>query len=249
MYTLSTNCDICNNSTIKLFAEEVQHLVKKLPFPCLHAGLISLFRLNHAGEGAVFPTPRPGFPVLPDKENKPNKTANGFRAGASSVVSAVEKGKLQQKINSLKAWMRQLMVINEKLRAAVDKSMHGMIKEYPDLEIASINEFMGEIDQNHGGRIDMAMEFMGRIAKVKEGDGLDPELDKLAKSQEAHDTRQSPEIGGKEETRSTSLPLPCSRTQEPAGMEDSASGGPKERSMFAGRRRREADRKRWRTHK
>ena len=68
-YMLSTDCDVCNDGTIKLFAEEVQHLFEKLPFPCLHAGLINLFRLNPAGEGTVFPTPRQGFPLLPDREN------------------------------------------------------------------------------------------------------------------------------------------------------------------------------------
>ena len=38
-YMLSTNCNICNDGTMKLFAEEVQHLVKKLQIRCLHAGL------------------------------------------------------------------------------------------------------------------------------------------------------------------------------------------------------------------
>ena len=71
--TLSTDSNVCNTGTIKLFAEEVQHRVEKLPFTCLPAGLVNLFRLNPAGEGTVFPTPRPGFPGLPDRENEANK--------------------------------------------------------------------------------------------------------------------------------------------------------------------------------
>ena len=44
--------------------------------------------------------------------------------------------------------------------------------------------------------------------------------------QEAHNKRQSPEICNEEEIRLTRLPTPPSRTQEPAGKEYGASGGP-----------------------
>ena len=102
---LSTNCAVCNDGTIKLFAEEVQYLDDKLPFPCQHAGIINSFRLNSIGEGTVFPTPRPGLPLLPDRENEATETANAIRAGASSVVSAVKTGKLQERSNDLKEGM------------------------------------------------------------------------------------------------------------------------------------------------
>ena len=50
-YTLCAFCNICNDRTIKLFAEEVQQLINKLPFACLHAGHISSIQLNPAEEG------------------------------------------------------------------------------------------------------------------------------------------------------------------------------------------------------
>ena len=106
--------------------------------------------------------------------------------------------------------------------------------------------------------VDTGVDIMGRIAEVKEEDALDPEVEELAGPQEDHDARQSPEIGDeektrstrlppppsktqevhnarhspevddKEETRSTRLPTSPSRTQKPGGMEDTASGGPRQ---------------------
>ena len=35
---LGSSCDICNDGTVKLFVEEVQYLVNKLPFTCQHKG-------------------------------------------------------------------------------------------------------------------------------------------------------------------------------------------------------------------
>ena len=170
-YMLSTNCVICNDGTIKLFAKEVQHLNNKLPFPCLHARVVNLFRLNPARVGTVFPTPRPGFPVLPDIENKANKTANAIRAGASSVVSAVETGKLQERSDDLKEGMRQLMAVNKRLRGAMDGCEDGMIKVYPNLEIPNIDEFMGDlVESTETLDVDTAFEILGRIVKVKEED-------------------------------------------------------------------------------
>ena len=79
-----------------------------------------------------------------------------------------------------------------------------MIKEYPDLEIANINKFMGYVMESTKTLVidvDMVMEIMGRLVKVKDKDDLDPELEELAGPQEAHDTRRSPAIGGKKGTR------------------------------------------------
>ena len=50
-YMLSTDCNVCNNGRIKLFAVKVQHLVEKLPFPCLHKGLIKGKRHNTTWQG------------------------------------------------------------------------------------------------------------------------------------------------------------------------------------------------------
>jgi hypothetical protein len=88
--------------------------------------------------------------------------------------------------------------------ADVDKCEDGMIEGYPDLEIANIDRFMGDLMEKTKTLVvdvDMAVEFMGRIAEIKEGDGLDPKLEKLAGPQDAHDTRQSPEMGCEELTR------------------------------------------------
>ena len=128
-----------------MFAEEVQHLVRKMLFPCLQAGLVSSFRLNHAGEGAVFPATRPGFPVLPNNGSKVNKAATGSRPETSFVVSPVETGKLKQRGDSRRVEMRKLTAINEKLRAAVEEYEDKMIEGYPDQEIANINKFMDNL--------------------------------------------------------------------------------------------------------
>ena len=215
---LRADCNVCNDSAIGLVTEEVQHLVKTLPFPCPHAGHIILFRLDHAGEGAVFPNPRPGCPVLSDKKGKANGT----------VVSAVKTRKFQQRSNSLKVGAQRLTAINKKLRAAVSRCEDRMIKGYPDLEFAIIDKFIGALVESTGTlgvNVDMAVESFCRIAEVKERYGLDPKIEELARPQEAHNTRRPPEISGEDETRSNSLPPPSSRTQEPAGTEDSASGG------------------------
>ena len=79
----------------------------------------------------------------------------------------------------------------------------------------------------------MTVDIMGRIAEVKEEDGCNPKVEELVGPQEAHNTRRSPEIDGDEETRSTSLPPSPSRTQEPAGTEDSAAGGPQQSEAFS----------------
>ena len=73
--TLGAFCDVCNDGTIKLFAEEEQHLINKLPFACLQAGRISSIQLKLAKEDTMLPTPRPGFPVLQDMEDEANENA------------------------------------------------------------------------------------------------------------------------------------------------------------------------------
>ena len=40
-HVLGSSCNICNDGTVKLFVEEVQYLVNKLPFACQHKGFIS----------------------------------------------------------------------------------------------------------------------------------------------------------------------------------------------------------------
>ena len=51
-------------------------------------------------EGAQIATP--GFPALQNTEEGPSDTVNRIRAGASSMVSVIETGKLQQNSENLK---------------------------------------------------------------------------------------------------------------------------------------------------
>ena len=126
--------------------------------------------------------------------------------------------------------MRQLTVINEKLREAVDGCKDRTIERYPDLEITNIDKFMGDLVESTQTLVDDVdmVKIIGWFAEVKE-DGLNPKLEELAGIHEDHNIRWSPEIGSEEETKLTSLPPPPSRTQEPAGTEDSAEGGPQQR--------------------
>ena len=75
--------------------------------------------------------------------------------------------------------------------------------------------------------VDRAMEGLGRLAKVEDKDDLDPELEELPELQEAHDSRRSTTIRGKEDARSTSPPLTPSKTQEQATTEDNKAGKPR----------------------
>ena len=154
--------------------------------------------------------------------------ANRIQAGAFFVVCAVKIGKLQQRSNSLKMGMRQLAVINKKLRAAMSKCEHRKLKEYPNLEIMNIDEFIGnlmELTETLVVNVNRAVKSFCKINKVKEGNSLWPELEALAGQQEAHGKRRSPETCGKNETRSNRLPPPSSRAQELERADSSASGG------------------------
>ena len=158
-------------------------------FPCLQAGLVSSFRLNHAGEGAVFPATRPGFPVLPNNGSKVKKAATGSRPETSFVVSPVETGKLKQRGDSRRVEMRQLTAINDKLRAAVEEYEDGMIEGYSEQEIANINKFMDHLVESTKTLVVdvyIAVELRGRITEVKDEHCLIPETpEELAGPQEA----------------------------------------------------------------
>ena len=120
-------------------------------------------------------------------------------------------------------------MINKKLRAAVSECKHGLIEGYPDLEITNINRVIGDLEGSTETlvvNVDRAVESLRRITKVKEGDGLGPELEELAGPQEAHNTRRSPETSSEDNTRSTSPPPPSSRMQKSVDVDCSASRGP-----------------------
>ena len=162
------------------------------------------------------------------------------------MMSADETGKLQRRHKSLKIGMQQLTAINKKLRAAVSKCKHGIIEEYPDLEFININRFIGDLmgsTESLVVNVDRALESLCRIAKVKEGNGVCPELEQLAGPQEAKNTRQYKETGSEGETRSSSPPPPSSRTQKPARTDGSALGGPQryEASLLEAARRRRSN--------
>ena len=136
--------------------------------------------------------------------------------------------------------MQQLTAANERLREAMDGCKDGMIEGYPDLEIANIDEFMGDLVESTESltvNVDNAVEIMGRISEVKEEDALDPELEGLTEPQKDCNARQSPEIGNDEETRSTRLPPPPSRTQD---LQARKMG-----NRFAGSYWKDAEKQRW----
>ena len=208
--------------------EEEHNLIQKLPFACPHTGCISSIQLNPAEEGAVRATPRPGFPVLSGVGNKPNEAANRIQTGASSTVSTVETGKIQQGSNSLKEAIRQVAVANKELRDAVDWCEDGTIKGFLDLEIVSINEFMDDLVESTESlmaNVDRATEDMGRLAKVEDEDDLDPQPEEQSKSKRAHGTNQSPTFKGRKGARLASPPLSPCRAQEPASKQDTEARG------------------------
>ena len=90
------------------------------------------------------------------------------------MVSAVETGKLQERIDRLKTGMRQLMVIKKKLRAAVSKCEHGIIEGYPNLEFTNIDEFIHDLMESTETlvvNVDRAVKSYRRIAKVQKAQG------------------------------------------------------------------------------
>ena len=59
VHVLGSSWGVCNDGSVKLFKEEVQYLVNKLPFACQHKGLVSLIQPSPAKEGTLLATPRP----------------------------------------------------------------------------------------------------------------------------------------------------------------------------------------------
>ena len=83
---------------------------------------------------------------------------------------------------------------NKELRDTVDGCEDGTIKGYPDLEIASINEFMGylmESTRSLMANADRAMRDVGWLDKVKYKDNLDPQPEEQSESKRAHGRKQS----------------------------------------------------------
>ena len=60
VHVLGLSCSFCNDGTVKLFEEEVQYLVDKLPFACQQEGLVSLIQPSSAEEGKLL-APGQGF--------------------------------------------------------------------------------------------------------------------------------------------------------------------------------------------
>ena len=207
----------------------MHNLNKKFPFTCLNAGRISSIQLNPAKEGAVTATHRPGdLQYSQAGGTSPAKPPTESEQGASSTVSTVETGKLQQGSDSVREAIRQLNVANKELRDAVDGCKDGTIKGYPDLEIASINEFMGylmESTKSLMANADRAMRDVGWLAKVKDKDNLDPQPEEQSESKRAHGRKQSPKFKGKKGVRPTSPLLSPSRAQEPASVQDTKARG------------------------
>ena len=65
--------------------------------------------------------------MLPDTEDGPNDTVNRMRAGASSILTAVKMGKLQQKSDNLREAMLKLTKANKQLREAVEECEVGLL--------------------------------------------------------------------------------------------------------------------------